>query len=251
LYEECTKLPVHPRHPYAGELVFTAFSGSHQDAIKKGFAVQQAGEYWNIPYLPIDPADLNRSYDAVVRVNSQSGKGGVSFLLQQQAGYELPRRLQIEFSRVVQKVSDETSKEVSAADIADLFEQTYLQAASPVHYRSCHVVDNEGAASIQLEATYEERDIQLNAIGNGPVDAAAKAIGMHLGQSVSVIDYHEHGLGEGSDAVAVSYVEIKVDEVTVFGVAQDKNITKAAIKALISGVNRVMTEQSSQKASNF
>jgi 2-isopropylmalate synthase len=244
-------LPVHPRHPYAGELVFTAFSGSHQDAIKKGFAVQQAGEYWNIPYLPIDPADLNRSYDAVVRVNSQSGKGGVSFLLQQQAGYELPRRLQIEFSRVVQKVSDETSKEVSATDIADLFEQTYLQATSPIQYRSCHVVDNEGAASIQLEATYEERDIQLNAIGNGPVDAAAKAIGMHLGQSVSVIDYHEHGLGEGSDAVAVSYVEIKVDEVTVFGVAQDKNITKAAIKALISGVNRVMTEQSSQKASNF
>jgi 2-isopropylmalate synthase len=252
LYEECTQLPVHPRHPYAGELVFTAFSGSHQDAIKKGFAAQQADEYWNIPYLPIDPADLNRSYDAVVRVNSQSGKGGVSFLLQQQAGYELPRRLQMAFSQVVQKVSDETSKEVSASEIADLFEQTYLSEGMPLVYSSCHVDEQQDVVSTQMTVTHYGRTQTLQAVGTGPLDAAAKALSMHLGHNIEIVDYHEHGLGEGAAAQAVSYVELKVGEsLPVFGVGKGKSIVAAVIKALVNGVNRGLETQHTDQASNF
>jgi 2-isopropylmalate synthase len=252
LYETCTQLPVHPRHPYAGELVFTAFSGSHQDAIKKGFAAQKSDGFWNIPYLPIDPADLNRSYDAVVRVNSQSGKGGVSFLLQQQAGYELPRRLQMEFSQVVQKVSDETSKEVSASEIADLFEQIYLSEGMPLVYASCHVNEQQDVVSTQLTVQHYGRTQTLQAVGTGPLDAAAKALSMHLGHSIEIVDYHEHGLGEGASAQAVSYVELKVCESSaVFGVGKGKSIVAAVIKALVSGVNRGLEGQFTDQASNF
>jgi 2-isopropylmalate synthase len=242
MYEETTQLPVHPRHPYAGELVFTAFSGSHQDAIKKGFAVQSDDSHWQVPYLPIDPADLNRSYDAVVRVNSQSGKGGVSFLLQQSAGFELPRRLQIEFSKIVQKVSDATSKEVDSANIVSLFEASYLQIQAPYRYLSSHVIDEETSDVVtRMVIEHEGQRLELGGHGNGPLDAAARGISEHLGQVVTVADYHEHGMSAGSDAAAVSYVEVKVgDKATVFGVGQDKNITTAAIKALINGVNRVI-----------
>jgi 2-isopropylmalate synthase len=245
MYEEATQLPVHPRHPYAGELVFTAFSGSHQDAIKKGFAVQKEGAYWQIPYLPIDPADLNRSYDAVVRVNSQSGKGGVSFLLQNAMGFELPRRLQIEFSRIVQKVSDETSKEVNTAGIVSLFEQSYLHVNEPYRYMSSHVMDDETSDVItKMVVQHNEQRIELGGHGNGPLDAVAKALTEHLGQTVTVVDYHEHGMSAGSDAAAVSYVEVKVGEMSpIFGVGQDKNITSAAIKALLNGVNRALDAQ--------
>ncbi|RYZ80489.1 MAG: 2-isopropylmalate synthase, partial [Moraxellaceae bacterium] len=158
LHEECTQLPVHPRHPYAGELVFTAFSGSHQDAIKKGFAVQKKEGLWEVPYLPIDPADLNRSYDAVVRVNAQSGKGGVSFLLQQEAGLQLPRRLQIEFSGIVQKVSDTTGKEVRSSDIAKLFEQEYFLVNTPFNYQSSKMHerdDNQQQVDIVIHAQHQ------------------------------------------------------------------------------------------------
>ncbi len=242
LVESCTNLPVHPRHPYAGELVFTAFSGSHQDAIKKGFAVQTPDSKWNIPYLPLDPADLGRSYDAVVRVNSQSGKGGVSFVLQQQAGFELPRRLQIEFSKIVQKVSDESSKEINAVAICQLFDQHYLQINSPYQFSSSKVTDDsEERVTAELQLQHNGKPISLLGHGNGPVDAAAKAISGHIGHQITVIDYHEHGMGSGSDALAVCYVEIKVDDHTpAFGVGKDKNITRAAIKALFNGVNRVM-----------
>jgi len=245
MYEETTQLPVHPRHPYAGELVFTAFSGSHQDAIKKGFAAQTEDSHWQVPYLPIDPADLNRSYDAVVRVNSQSGKGGVSFLLQHAAGFELPRRLQIEFSRIVQKISDETSKEVDTASIVSLFETSYLQVDSPYRYMSSHVIDQETSDVVtRIVMGHKEERIELGGHGNGPLDAAAKAISAHLGQTVTVADYHEHGMSAGSDAAAVSYVEVKVgDRPTIFGVGQDKNITTAAIKALINGVNRAVADE--------
>lgn len=242
MYEETTQLPVHPRHPYAGELVFTAFSGSHQDAIKKGFTAQSGDKFWQVPYLPIDPADLNRSYDAVVRVNSQSGKGGVSFLLQKAAGFELPRRLQIEFSKIVQKVSDETSREVDTASIVSLFEASYLQVDAPYLYMSSHVIDEETSDVVtRIVLSHDGERMELGGHGNGPLDAAAKAISEHLGQTVTVADYHEHGMSAGSDAAAVSYVEVKVgDNATVFGVGQDKNITTAAIKALINGVNRVV-----------
>ncbi len=246
LAEECTQLPVHPRHPYAGELVFTAFSGSHQDAIKKGFAVQDPEGIWEVPYLPIDPADLNRSYDAVVRVNSQSGKGGVSFLLQQQAGYELPRRLQIEFSGVVQKISDASSKEINSGDIYKLFDQEYLQVTAPYGYVSSRVSDGEdGVVNTLILGKYQGSEVELTGSGNGPIDAAAKALGEHAGQTITVVDYHEHGLGAGSDVAAVCYVEVKVGEhKPVFGVGQDKNIVAAAIKALINGVNRDIAQSS-------
>lgn len=246
LVESCTNLPVHPRHPYAGELVFTAFSGSHQDAIKKGFAAQTPDSKWNIPYLPLDPADLGRSYDAVVRVNSQSGKGGVSFLLQQQAGFELPRRLQIEFSKIVQQVSDQTSKEINGAAICQLFEEAYLQVNAPYQFKSSKVSeDGEDAVTAEINIQHADKSLRLNGRGNGPVDAAAKAISEHLGSEITVVDYHEHGIGAGSDAMAVCYVEIKVGNANpLFGVGQNKNISRAAIKALLNGVNRLLNKQS-------
>lgn len=240
LVESCTNLPVHPRHPYAGELVFTAFSGSHQDAIKKGFAAQDDSGVWNIPYLPVDPADLGRSYDAVVRVNSQSGKGGVSFLLQQQAGFELPRRLQIEFSKQVQKVSDETSKEINSAEIYRLFDEAYLQVNAPYQFKASKVSDDtEENVTAEITLQHGEQQFTVTGRGNGPVDAAASAISEHFGNNITVVDYHEHGVGAGSDATAVCYVEIKVaNGSSLFGVGQDKNISRAAIKALLNGVNR-------------
>jgi 2-isopropylmalate synthase len=244
LAEECTQLPVHPRHPYAGELVFTAFSGSHQDAIKKGFAVQKKDTLWEVPYLPIDPADLNRSYDAVVRVNAQSGKGGVSFLLQQEAGLQLPRRLQIEFSSVVQKVSDTTGKEVKSSEIVKLFEQEYFAVNTPITYKSSKVHEQEDShqVDIVIYAQHQDKTVEISGSGNGPIDAAAHAISQFMGCEVSVIDYHEHAVGAGSDVAAVTYLEVKVDNgKPVFGVGQDRNIITSAIKALINGVNRTVS----------
>jgi len=245
LAEECTQLPVHPRHPYAGELVFTAFSGSHQDAIKKGLAKQDPEGFWEVPYLPIDPADLHRSYDAVVRVNSQSGKGGVSFLLQQNAGFELPRRLQIEFSKIVQQHSDSSGKEINAATIAQLFDEAYLAVNTPYRFRSSSVVDDsQDIASAEVQLDHGTTPFTLQAKGTGPVDAVAKALSEHIQQDISVVDYHEHGIGSGSEAIAVSYVEMKVGNAQpVFGVGQDKNISRAAIKALINGVNRFLSPE--------
>lgn len=242
LHEECTQLPVHPRHPYAGELVFTAFSGSHQDAIKKGFAVQKKNAVWEVPYLPIDPADLNRSYDAVVRVNAQSGKGGISFLLQQEAGLQLPRRLQIEFSAAVQKVSDTTGKEVKSADIVNIFEQEYFSVNSPFAYQSSKLKnydDSQHQVEIIIFAQHENKTVEITGTGNGPIDAAAHALSQYANVNISVVDYSEHSVGEGSDVNAVCYVEVKVDgNRPTYGVGKDSNIIAAAIKALINGVNR-------------
>lgn len=241
LVEECTQIPVHPRHPYAGELVFTAFSGSHQDAIKKGFAVQKKDAVWEVPYLPIDPADLNRSYDAVVRVNAQSGKGGVSFLLQQQAGLQLPRRLQIEFSAAVQAVSDATGKEIKAADIVNIFDDEYFSVTTPITYKSSKFVEQDDGhqVDIVIHAQHQDKTVEISGSGNGPIDAAAHAISQFIGVDINVIDYSEHAVGEGSDVVAVSYLEVKVgDKKSVYGVGQDKNIITSAIKALINAVNR-------------
>lgn len=240
LVEQSTNIPVHPRHPYAGELVFTAFSGSHQDAIKKGFAAQDPAAYWAVPYLPVDPADLGRSYDAVVRVNSQSGKGGVSFLLQQKAGFELPRRLQVEFSQLVQKVSDTSGREINAAEIVTLFEQAYLHIDLPYRFVGSRVHDSSAElARAEIELRYQQQRLTVQAEGTGPVDAAAAALAAEIQQPISVIDYHEHGIGSGADAQAVCYVEIKIGNcAAVFGVGQDKNISRAAIKAIINGVNR-------------
>ena len=255
LMEECTQIPVHPRHPYAGELVFTAFSGSHQDAIKKGFAHQHPDSHWEIPYLPIDPADLNRDYDAVVRVNSQSGKGGISFVLQREYGLELPRRLQIEFSRVVQGFTDATGREAKGADIYQLFEREYLHAGRPYAFKACHIKELNLAADarssnkveIRLELERDGDHVVLTGRGNGPVEAAARA----LGQDVTVIDYHEHAISAGSGAEAAAYVESRCGTApAAFGVGLDKNITTAAIKALISSVNRSAQRSGAAPAGN-
>lgn len=249
--EEITSLPISPRHPYAGELVFTAFSGSHQDAIKKGFAQQDPNGIWQVPYLPIDPADISRDYDAVVRVNSQSGKGGVSFLLQQQSGYELPRRLQIEFSKTVQTISDRNGKEVVASDIATLFDDEYFGVTEPYIYQSSSVINNKNSKVVtNIVIMNDGVETLFTGQGTGPIDAAANALSAHIGHNITVIDYHEHGIGVGSDAAAVCYVELKLgDNHASFGVGQDTNITTAAIKALINGVNRVLNQQQLAQAS--
>ncbi len=247
LYQRVTKLPVHPRHPYAGELVFTAFSGSHQDAIKKGLAVQDPDDYWQVPYLPIDPADLNREYEAIVRVNSQSGKGGVSFVLQQNAGYELPRNLQMTFSQIVQAYSDESGQEVNGAQITKLFEQHFLHITLPYRMLANVWQGDDNGGKITLDILSESKQFELVGQGSGPLDAAVDALSAYIEKTLVVIDYHEHSLGTGSDAVAVSYVEVKIPNFpAVYGVGQDKNIATAAIKALINAINRWTQSQREQ-----
>jgi len=239
LVEECNQIPVHPRHPYVGDLVFTAFSGSHQDAIKKGFAKQQADAIWEVPYLPIDPADLGRSYDAVIRVNSQSGKGGMAYLLEQEYGLELPRRLQIEFSRVVQKHADATGREVAAADIHALFAREYFEQENAAYrYVSHRMQENsESDQRVQIDATVQHERVtaQHHGSGNGPIDAFVAALGL----DIRLMDYHEHAIGSGADARAACYVELRLGNgPTLFGAAIDSNILTASFKAVLSAVNR-------------
>jgi 2-isopropylmalate synthase len=236
--EECNQLPVHPRHPYVGDLVFTAFSGSHQDAIKKGFAQQKPDTLWEVPYLPIDPADLGRSYDAVIRVNSQSGKGGMAYLLEQEFGLQLPRRLQIEFSRAVQKVADATGREVAASDIHAIFQSEYFDQVTPFAYSAHKMVeDSSQAESVQIELMLSEngKAIAKKGSGNGPIDAFVHALGL----DIKLMDYHEHAIGSGADARAACYVELRLaNGPTLFGAAIDSNIVTASFKAVLSAVNR-------------
>jgi 2-isopropylmalate synthase len=236
LVEDCNQLPVPPRHPYAGDLVFTAFSGSHQDAIKKGFAKQQADAIWEVPYLPIDPADLGRSYDAVIRVNSQSGKGGMAYLLEQEYGLQLPRRLQIEFSRVVQRQADESGREINPADLHALFAREYLDQQEPYHYIA-HRMTEDSAHDVQLEVDVARHHAPqvFSGRGNGPIDAFVTALGLEI----RLMDYHEHAIGSGADARAACYVELRVGNgPTLFGVGIDSNIVTASFKSVLSAVNR-------------
>jgi len=233
--EECNQIPVHPRHPYAGDLVFTAFSGSHQDAIKKGFTKQQKDAIWEVPYLPVDPADLGRSYDAVIRVNSQSGKGGMAYLLEQEFGLVLPRRLQIEFSRVVQRVTDETGREVVAGDIHTIFKNEYVDAVTPYRYVSHHMEDNGGDITIKVDLQKDGKPLTVSGKGNGPIDAFVDALGL----DVKIMDFHEHAIGSGADANAASYIELRVNGgQTHFGVGIDSNIMTASFRAVLSAINR-------------
>ena len=241
--EHCTQLPVHPRHPYVGDLVYTSFSGSHQDAIKKAFDARQPEEIWDMPYLPIDPKDLGRNYDAVIRVNSQSGKGGISYLLQSEYSLDLPRRLQIEFSQVVQRVMDTTGKELGADDIWNILDQEYLQAKSPFDYRSHHLnEDSTRPTEVQVntEIVIGGHKRVLAGQGNGPIDAFVQALsGSRKGLSIRLMDYHEHAVGAGANATAVSYVELRVNEGdALHGVGMDSNIVTASFKAILSAVNR-------------
>ena len=239
--EHCNQLPVHPRHPYAGDLVYTSFSGSHQDAIKKAFAARKEGDAWDMPYLPIDPKDLGRSYDAVIRVNSQSGKGGISYLLEAEYGIELPRRLQIEFSQAVQAVMDDSGKELSAADIWGVFEREYGLGAHAKARVEHPVFTGE---SLRLSAVVQMggRRFCIDGIGSGPIDAFVNGLNRHLGaQPVRVLDYHEHSIGSGADAQAAAYLELRIgDEATLFGVGIDANIVSASLKAIVSGLQRAV-----------
>ncbi|TWI69961.1 2-isopropylmalate synthase [Pseudoduganella lurida] len=243
IVEECNQLPVHPRHPYVGDLVFTAFSGSHQDAIKKGFAKQQPDALWEIPYLPIDPQDLGRSYDAVIRVNSQSGKGGMSYLLEQDYGLVLPRRLQIEFSRAVQVVADETGLEITSQGIHEIFEREYLEQTSPYAYVSHRMTeDTTSDESVQIDIALLQRQapLSLHGGGNGPIDAFVDALGL----DIKLMDYHEHAIGHGANAKAACYVELRLDNgATLFGAAIDSNIVTASFKAVLSAVNRQLKQK--------
>jgi len=233
--EYCTQLPVHPRHPYVGDLVFTAFSGSHQDAIKKGFAQRKPGDIWEVPYLPIDPADVGRSYDAVIRVNSQSGKGGVSYLLQQEYGLDLPRRLQIEFSRAIQRVTDETGREVTASDVYAIFSREYLDRHDPYRFVRHRMASIDEGVRVEVDVLVDGQPRTLVGSGNGPIDAFVQGLGMPM----RLMDYHEHSIGVGADASAACYVEVRIgDAPTGFGVGVDSDIVTASFKAVLSAVNR-------------
>ena len=241
--ERCTGLPVHPRHPYAGDLVFTAFSGSHQDAIKKGFAVQEPNEKWDVPYLPVDPEDVGRSYDSVIRVNSQSGKGGIAYLLETEYGVILPRRLQIEFSADVQAYTDRHGGEVSADIIWGLFSQSYIEAQQPVRYIEHHLYEHNGAQGIRLNVEIDGITHLLAGEGNGPIDAAVHAF-RSIDIDLQVRDFIEHSLSgsqDGGDARACAIVELAQvgGSQEYFGAGIDTNIVTASIKALTSAVSRI------------
>ncbi|HUA56664.1 MAG TPA: 2-isopropylmalate synthase [Candidatus Sulfotelmatobacter sp.] len=239
--EYCNQLPVHPRHPYAGELVYTAFSGSHQDAIKKGFEAlaKRNDELWEVPYLPIDPKDLGRSYEAVIRVNSQSGKGGVAYLLKTDHGLDLPRGLQIEFSKVVQDRTDRTGKEASSADIWAMFQETYL-AEDRLALGEYRTVPDPLGRRISAAVRERGKERVIEGIGSGPIDAFVDALKRSGIAVLEVLDYREHALGAGADARAAAYVEARTaDGRTLFGVGLDRNIVAASLRAVASAAGRI------------
>lgn len=247
--EECTQLPVHPRHPYVGDLVFTAFSGSHQDAIKKGFAVQKPDAVWEVPYMPIDPSDLGRTYDSVIRVNSQSGKGGIAYLLEQGYGVVLPRRLQVDFSSAVQRYTDDSGQEVTPSQIWELFQQEYVQSAAPIHYIGHSLSERGDREHIKLTVEIHGSRCVLNGEGNGPLDALMHAIGV----PVQIQHYEERALTQGADARAVAVAEMAGADVagSAFGVGIDANLVTASIRAVISGVNRAYARVSAAAQERF
>ena len=241
--EYCNQLPIHPRHPYAGELVFTAFSGSHQDAINKGFKHMKASNapLWEVPYLPIDPMDLGRSYEAVVRINSQSGKGGIAYVMETEHGIELPRRLQIEFSKTVQAIADGEGVELEASRLWSAFEGEYLEGNGKYKFVEHHATSDHGNQPLTAKLMVEGKPKTIKGQGNGPVDGFVDALRRESGLGFDVVDYREHAMGHGANASAVAYVEIRLaDGATLFGVGIDKNIVVASLKAVVSGVNRAL-----------
>jgi 2-isopropylmalate synthase len=250
--EYCNRLPVHPRHPYAGDLVYTAFSGSHQDAIKKGLAALRAtgvdGEYpiWEVPYLPIDPAHVGRTYEAVIRVNSQSGKGGVAYLMEEEFGLVLPRRLQIEFSRTIQKVSEDTGTEVSASEIWEHFQDTYLPDDPRITLRTAEIATSDGVTSITAQLLVDGAPRTVVGEGNGPLAAFVSGIRGELADlgdiaDMDITDYSEHAVGRGSDAKAAAFVETKRPDGTIcWGVGMDDSILTASLRAVVSAMNRTV-----------
>ena len=240
--EYCNQLPVHPRHPYAGDLVFTAFSGSHQDAIKKGFqSMKESNDpVWAVPYLPIDPADLGRSYEAVVRINSQSGKGGVAFLLEKDHGVSLPRRLQISMSQKIQKIAEETGKEVSSSDIWKIFEDNFLIPKKNASYIS-HLSSTQNEVNqLELKMMMDSKELIINGLGNGPIDAFVNGLCEELNIQIKVSDYHQSAISSGSDAQAAAYFELEIDGKNSWGVGINQNTTRASFEAIIVGLSKIL-----------
>ena len=246
--EECNQIPVHPRHPYVGDLVHTAFSGSHQDAIRKGFSQQQPDTLWEVPYLPIDPADIGRSYEAVIRVNSQSGKGGIAYLLEQEYGINLPRRMQIEFSQVVQRETDRLGLEMTAQQIHSLLHSEYLQANTPYALVSHRLQEENGHSAVEVEVSSKgqgETNLHWRGKGNGALEALVAGLPI----PVEIMDYNEHAIGAGTNAKAAAYIELRVNgERAVHGVGIDENITTASFKALFSALNRSLSQPQAKAA---
>ena len=240
--EYCNQLPVHPRHPYTGDLVYTSFSGSHQDAINKGmeaWAKKPEGEAWEVPYLPIDPKDVGRSYEAIIRVNSQSGKGGVAYVLKTEHHLELPRRLQIEFSKAIQKIADSEGGEVMPEVIWQAFQGEYLKPVRPLELISLRHLEGEPGHD-RIEAVLRVDGVERTIVGSGhgPVDALVEALGDELGISARILDYAEHAMRSGADAAAAAYIEAAIDDEVFWGVGIDESIVVASMRALISAVNR-------------
>lgn len=248
IYERCCKIPVHPRHPYAGKLVFTAFSGSHQDAINKGVKAmkERGGEYWEVPYLPIDPADIGREYEPIVRINSQSGKGGVAFVMDTYFGFKLPKGMHREFANVIQAISEKQG-EVSPDQIMESFRQEYLLKKEPLHFRRLRVDDlseeteSEFDTKVTVVYTDHGEEKRFEAVGNGPIDAVKRGLQETLGINVKILDYEEHALQSGSNSQAAAYIHLLDAESgsVTYGVGVSSNITRASVRAIFSAVNRL------------
>lgn len=248
IYERCCKLPIHPRHPYAGKLVFTAFSGSHQDAINKGVqAMKERGsEVWQVPYLPIDPADIGREYEPIVRINSQSGKGGVAFIMDTYFGFKLPKAMHREFADVIQAISEKQG-EVSPEQIMEAFRATYLDKKEPIHFRRLQVEDLGGSVKtdfdtrVAVEYTNHGEKKRFDAVGNGPIDAVQRGLNQELGIAVKVLDYEEHALQSGANSQAAAYIHLLDRETgrVTYGVGVSSNITRASVRAIFSAINRL------------
>ena len=248
IYERCCKIPIHPRHPYAGKLVFTAFSGSHQDAINKGVKAmrERNNEYWEVPYLPIDPSDIGREYEPIVRINSQSGKGGVAFIMDTYFGFKLPKGMHKEFANVIQNISEHQG-EVAPDQIMDAFRAEYLDKKEPIHFRKLHVVDLSGETKSQFDTKvtviYTDHGVEksFDAVGNGPIDAAKRGLAETLDIDIKILDYEEHALQSGSNSQAAAYIhllDVDTGRVT-YGVGVSSNITRASVRAIFSAVNRL------------
>lgn len=248
IYERCCKIPVHPRHPYAGKLVFTAFSGSHQDAINKGVKAmkERGGEYWEVPYLPIDPADIGREYEPIVRINSQSGKGGVAFIMDTYFGFKLPKGMHREFANVIQAISEKQG-EVSPDQIMESFRQEYLMKKEPIHFRRLRVDDlseeTESEFDTKVTVAYTDKGVEkrFEAVGNGPIDAVKRGLQEELDVSIKILDYEEHALQSGSNSQAAAYIHLLDAESgsVTYGVGVSSNITRASVRAIFSAVNRL------------
>ena len=250
--EYCNRLPVHARHPYVGDLVYTAFSGSHQDAIKKGLAARHDGDRWEVPYLPIDPADVGRSYEAIIRVNSQSGKGGVAYMLERHHGLHLPRRFQVEFSAAIKRISAAHGNELTAADIWAAFRAEYLDRSQPfclIDYKIRHTAGDKKRAHIHARLRHHDHEIQIEGQGSGSVGAFMDALRVLGGDRLDILSYEEHALGAGADAVAVAYVELSVKAAaeSVGGVGMHADIVTATLMAIVCALNRVPRDVSLPK----